>query len=152
MKLAEALVLRADIQKRLAQMRVRLQQSALVQEDEQPPENPVELLAELEQLLSQLGAMIARVNRTNLQTLLPDGATLTDALARRDVLDMRYSMISDLANTAANRIERYGRAEIRKISTVDVAALRRQLDEIARQRRELDTAIQATNWNVDLIE
>ncbi|MDQ2904204.1 MAG: DIP1984 family protein [Chloroflexota bacterium] len=152
MKLAEALVLRADIQKRLAQMRVRLQQSALVQEDEQPPENPVELLAELEQMLSQLGTMIARVNRTNLQTQLPDGTTLTDALARRDVLDMRYSIVSDLANIAANRIERYGRSEIRKIATVDVAALRRQLDEIARQRRELDTAIQATNWNVDLIE
>jgi hypothetical protein len=152
MKLAEALVLRADIQKRLAQMRVRLQQSALVQEGEQPPENPTELLTEMEQLLGQLGAMIGRVNRTNLQTQLPDGTTLTDALARRDVIDTRYSMISDLANTAANRIERYGRAEIRKVSTVDVAALRRQLDEIARQRRELDTTIQATNWNVDLIE
>ena len=32
MKLAEALVLRADLQKRIAQMRQRLQQSALVQE------------------------------------------------------------------------------------------------------------------------
>ncbi len=152
MKLAEALVLRADIQKRLARMRGRLQQSALVQEDEQPPENPAELMTELEQLLDQLRAMIARVNRTNLQTQLPDGMTLTDALARRDVLDTRYSIISDLANTAANRIERYGRAEIRKIATVDVAALRRQLDDIARQRRELDTAIQATNWSADLIE
>ena len=48
MKLAEALVLRADVQKRIAQMRVRLQQSALIQEGEQPPEDPKELLTELD--------------------------------------------------------------------------------------------------------
>jgi uncharacterized protein DUF6847 len=151
MKLAEALVLRADLQKRLAQLRERLRQSALVQEGEQPPENPEQLLTELDHLLSQLGVMIARINRTNMQTRLSD-EILSDALARRDMLSLRYSIITGLAETAANRIERYGRSEIRKISTVDVAALRRQLDEIARQRRELDTAIQATNWAVDLVE
>ena len=152
MKLAEALVLRADLQKRIAQLRERLRQSALVQEGEQPPENPEQLLTELDQLLSQLGDMISRINRTNMQIQLSAGEILSDALARRDMLSLRYSIITGLAETAANRIERYGRSEIRKISTVDVAALRRQLDEIARQRRELDTSIQATNWAVDLVE
>jgi hypothetical protein len=152
MKLAEALVLRADVQKRIAQLRERLRQSALVQEGEQPPENPEQLLIEMDQLLNQLGDLIIRINRTNIQTRFSTDETLTDALARRDVLSMRYSVIGGLADTAANRIERYGRSEIRKIATVDVAALRRQLDEIARQRRELDTAIQAMNWTTDLIE
>src|SRR5579859_710668 len=152
MKLAEALVLRADLQKRIAQLRERLRQSALVQEGELPPENPEQLLTELDQLLNQLGAMIARINRTNMQVHLPEGEVLSDALARRDMLSLRYGIITALAETAANRIERYGRSEIRKISTVDVAALRRQLDEIARQRRELDTTIQATNWTVDVVE
>ena len=152
MKLAEALVLRADLQKRIAQLRERLRQSALVQEGEQPPENPEQLLTELDQLLNQLGEMIARINRTNMQVHLGEGEILSDALARRDMLSLRYSIITGLAETAANRIERYGRSEIRKISTVDVAALRRQLDEIARQRRELDTTIQATNWTVDVVE
>ena len=152
MKLAEALVLRADVQKRLAQLSMRLQQSALVQEGEQPPEKPADLLVELEQLLEQLNDLIARINRTNLEIRLADGATLTDALARRDVLTQRYSIIDGLATAASNRVQRYGRAEIRMLSTVDVADLRRQLSEIARQRRELDTAIQAANWNSDLIE
>lgn len=152
MKLAEALVLRADLQKRLAQMRTRLSQSALVQEGEQPPENPVELLAELEQILKQLQDLIARINKTNLQSKLPDGTVLTDALARRDILSQHHSVINGLVETASNRIERYSRSEIRKLSTVDVAALRRQLDDLARQRRELDTTIQATNWTTDLLE
>ncbi len=152
MKLAEALALRADLQKRIVQMRQRLQQSALVQEGEQPPEDPKELLAELDQLLNQLGALITRINRTNLQTRLSEGVTLTDALAQRDVFSLRHNIITALADTASTRIERYGRSEIRRVSTVDVAALRRQLDEIARLRRELDTAIQAANWTTDLIE
>jgi hypothetical protein len=152
MKLAEALVLRADVQKRLAQMRARLTQSALIQEGEQPPENPVELLTELAQMLAQLQDLMARINKTNLQATLPDGTTLTDALARRDILALNHSIINSLTDTAANRIERYGRSEIRKLATVDVATLRRQMDELARQRRELDTAIQATNWTTDVLE
>ena len=152
MKLAEILVLRADVQKRIAQMRTRLQQSALVQEGEQPPENPQELLAELNALLNQLGELIARINHANLQTRLPDGTTITDALAQRDVLTLRHSIISGLADTASARIERYGRSEIRKVSTVNVAELRNQLNDIAHQRRELDTAIQATNWSTDIPE
>ena len=37
MKLAEALIQRADCQKRIAQLRQRLTRSAKVQEGEQPP-------------------------------------------------------------------------------------------------------------------
>jgi hypothetical protein len=44
MKLAEALADRADLQRRVEQMRMRLQASARVQEDEIPPEDPRKLL------------------------------------------------------------------------------------------------------------
>jgi len=152
MKLAEALVLRADVQKRIEQLRSRLRQSALVQEGEQPPENPLTLLDEMAELLTQLEGLIVRINRTNMQVALADGTNLTAALAQRDVLDTRISLIDTLAETAANRVERYGRSEIKKIATVDVAALRQQIASLARQRRELDTTIQATNWTVDLID
>ncbi len=152
MKLAEALVQRADVQKRIAQLGPRLQQSSMVQEGEQPPEDPQELLKELDQLLNQLQGLITRINKTNLRTNMPDGSSLTDALALRDVLSTRQSMLSDLANTAANRVDRYGRSEIRKLPTVDVAALRRTADEVARQRRELDTTLQGLNWTTDLVE
>ncbi|HEY0755519.1 MAG TPA: DIP1984 family protein [Ktedonobacteraceae bacterium] len=152
MKLAEALVLRADAQKRLGQLRDRLRLSALVQEGEQPPENPQELLEQLNVLLAQLEDLIIKINRANMQTSLGDGTILTDALARRDVLTHRYNSLSGLVDTASNRTDRYGRSEIRKLSTVDVAALRQQMDDVARMRRELDTQIQATNWTADLPE
>ena len=152
MKLAEALVLRADLKKRVEQLRARLQLSAMVQEGEQPPENPQELLAEMERLVTQLTDLVVRINRTNLQGQLTDGTQLTDALARRDGLALRSSVLSTVAESASNRLDRYSRAEIKKVPTVDVGAIRRQVDTLAQQRRELDTAIQAANWAIDLIE
>lgn len=152
MKLAEALTLRADLQKRVEQLRERLRLSALVQEGEQPPEDPAELLGEVERVLAELTALITRINRTNIATTLEDGTTLTEALARRDTLETHHSILETVADAASNKFDRYSRSEIRKVSAVDVAAIRKQLDQLAQQRRELDTRIQATNWATDLVE
>ena len=153
MKLAEALANRADLQRRIEQMRGRLQKSALVQEGESPPEEPEELLGEMERMISELEGYVRRINRTNLSATLSGGEmTLTDALARRDALSLRYGILKTLVSTASDRVPRYGRAEIRILSAVEVGPLRRRMDELARERRELDTAIQQANWATDLTE
>ena len=95
---------------------------------------------------------VERINRTNLSAALPDGTTLTAALARRDVLGLRYGLLRGLVEAASNRVPRYGRAEIRILATVEVAPLRRTMDEVARERRELDTALQGANWTTELLE
>jgi hypothetical protein len=103
MKLAEALTNRADLQRRIEQMRGRLQKSALVQEGESPPEDPQELLEETERLVSELEGYVRRINRTNLSATLADGeTTLTDALARRDALTLRYGTLKTLVSTASD--------------------------------------------------
>ena len=153
MKLAEALANRADLQRRIEQMRVRLQESAMVKEGENPPENPQELLDEAERLVTELEGYVRRINRTNLSATLADGeTTLTDALARRDALTLRYGTLNTFVSTASDRLPRYGRAEIRILPAGEVGPLRRRMDELARQRRELDTAIQPANWAIDLME
>ncbi len=153
MKLAEALANRADLQRRIEQMRGRLQNSALVQEGESPPEEPEELLGEMERMISELEGYVRRINRTNLSARLSGGEmTLTDALARRDAMTLRYGNLKTLVSTASDRVPRYGRAEIRILSAVEVGPLRRRMDELARERRELDTAIQQANWATDLTE
>src|SRR5579863_9548454 len=113
MKLAEALALRADIQKRISGLGDRVEESAKVQEGEQPPENPEELLTQLNDLFSQLESLIARINRTNLSATLANGTTLTDALARRDVLALRYRTLDAIADAAAEKQSRYSRSEIK---------------------------------------
>jgi hypothetical protein len=151
-KLGEALARRGDLQKRLAQLGVRLRESAVVQEGTEPPESPDELLGEVDRLADELERLIAVINQTNSSTRLPSGVTLTEGLARRDVLALRHGVLRQAAEAAAQAQSRYGRSEIRLVRLIDVAALRARLDDLARERRELDTEIQALNWTVDLIE
>lgn len=150
MKLAEALILRADAQKRIAQLQVRLQRSAKVQEGELPPENPQALLDELRSTLDELLALIRRINRTNAATLVEANRTLTDLLAERDVLAMERKVIDALIQETAAPNFRYSRTEIKAVMTVDVAALQQRINELARDYRILDTQIQQLNWTVDL--
>lgn len=151
MKLAEALIQRADCQKKIAQLRQRLNRSAKVQEGEQPPENPQELLVELENALADLTTLIQRINRTNSNTLFENG-TLSDALAQRDTLATRRSVLDSLIQEAAITHNRYSRSEVRFVSTVDIAALQRQVDSASQAYRLLDSQIQALNWQVDLLD
>jgi hypothetical protein len=151
MKLAEALLLRADCQKRIAQLEQRFIRSARVQEGEQPAENPHSLMAELETATAELTGLIQRINRTN-TAIEFDGKTLADALAERDVLQTKRKVYSTLMNAAAISQDRYMRTELRYVSTVNVAELQALIDRLARDYRELDARIQATNWLTDLNE
>jgi hypothetical protein len=154
MKLAEALALRADASRRAEQLRARVTGSARYQEGETPAEDAAALLAEAGEVLGELESLIRRINRTNAATPA-DGGTLTDALARRDVLRLRHSIVTAAADAAAGegqRGYRQLRSELRMIPALPVADLRRQADDLARQLREVDTLIQRTNWEADLAD
>lgn len=59
MKLAEALILRADTQKRIAQLKERLLLNAKVQAGDQPAEKPESLLAERDARMAQAAILRA---------------------------------------------------------------------------------------------
>ena len=151
MKLAEALILRADYQKRLAQLNQRLVNNARVQEGELPPEDPQQLLAELDNMVDQLKWLIQVINRTNSQTLFQE-QRLSDALAERDMLMLKRNAYSHLVDAASLQQSRYSCSEIKFICTVNVAQLQQQVNDLSRRYRELDSQIQAMNWQVDLVE
>ena len=152
MKLAEALVLRADTQKRILDIRKRLSLVARVQEGDRPAEDPQALLAEMDRAIDDLARLIQRINRTNAATELEPGLTLADALALRDMLDTRHTAYRELAQRATITQDRYSRSEVRFQSTVDAGALQRAADQMAQDRRDLDTRLQAAGWVIDLIE
>jgi hypothetical protein len=155
MKLAEALILRADCQKRLEQLKARITRSAKVQEGDAPPENPQELVVELERTADELADLIKRINRTNSSTRFgvePDTRTLSDVLAERDVLALRRSAYSGLAEAAAVTQNLYSRSEVKFVSTVNVAEVQKRTDDLARHYRELDARIQEANWKTDLLD
>jgi hypothetical protein len=152
MKLAEALIWRADAKKRLEQLKQRLVRSAKVQEGDAPAEDPVALLAEHERLSSEFMRMVQRINRTNVVTVLREDVTLADALAVRDSLTTRVDLLRTLTQAAAITQDRYTKSEVKFRSTVNVAELQQQINRLAVEHRDLDAQIQGMNWQVELLE
>ena len=152
MRLAEALAERADLQRRLAQLKQRLQQNAQYQEGETPAENPQELLAEYTRCADAWEILVAAINRSNHQIILDNGESLTAALARRDRLQAEHSMLVSLADAATPEQSRYSRSEIKMLAAIDVKTVRKRADEVAKTCRELDLRIQAANWANDLLD
>jgi hypothetical protein len=148
--MAEALILRADSQKRFEQLKQRLQQNARVQEGDTPAEDPADLLAEIEHVAVELTRMIQQINRTNSTVMLTPQQSLADALAARDVLKLRIAVYRDLAQAAAVNSIRTTRSEIKFRSTISVAEVQKQADQLAKAYRELDAQIQAANWLTEL--
>jgi len=152
MKLAEALILRADCQKRIAQLKSRLLVNAKVQEGDAPAETPQELIAELERTSGEFLDLIKRINRTNSATPFAGRGTISDALAERDVLSVQRTAYAELAQMGAITQGRITRSEVKYVSTINVAEIRKRADELAKKYRDLDARIQELNWQTELVE
>ena len=150
MKLAEGLLLRADIQKKLASLQARAQKYALVQEGERPAEDPQVILREVDAVTGELQLLVFAVNRANLKHKIKTGETLTEALAKRDALVLRHGTLESVISACARPPERYGIKEIRWVTTIDVRDLQSRADALAKDIRELNAAIQEAGWQVEL--
>lgn len=149
MKLAEALQERADLNRRIEQLRARLINNALVQEGESPAESPEELLKELDECILRLEELMAKINLTNCRTLV-DGKSLTELIAQKDALTLKISHYRSVINAASCAVPRATRSEIKIMSAVDVKALQKKTDDMSKQLRLLDNTIQQTNWTTEL--
>ena len=151
MKIAEALILRADIQKRISQLKTRFNNNAKVQENEEPTENPEFLLTELDDLISQLNDLIIKINKTNTLSII-DGISLVELIAKKDTLSQKAGILREFIEIASQKINLYSSTEIKVFSTINVPAQQKQLDKLSKEIRETDTKLQQANWTIDLIE
>ena len=86
MKLAEGLLLRADLIKKIEHLQNRIRPVLIVSDDKVPQEDPEELLAQMRKAIRDLETLIVRINKTNNKTLVEGEGSLMEALAKRDSL------------------------------------------------------------------
>lgn len=151
MKLAEALAIRKDTQKRIEQLKSRILNNVRVQEGDDPSENPLDLIKELDSSLNQLQQLVYLINKTNMHTVC-EGKTLTQLMAEKDVLAMRVNALRDIFNKASESQDRYSRSEIKMVTTIEIKPLGNQIDKLSKELRELDIKIQGLNFTTDLEE
>ena len=150
MKLATALSERADLQRRIAELGIRLNNNAKVQEGEKPAEEPKALLEELNRDFVRLEELIARINHTNNVTEF-EGKTLTDYIAKRDCLKQKITIMRSFLDRSSEKVARYSKTEIKIMSTIEVADIQKEVDALSKELRETDERIQELNWTTELI-
>jgi hypothetical protein len=151
MKLAEALAERSDCQNRLEDLRKRMVRTARVQEGEQPAEDSTELLKEAERLFSRLLELISAINRTNANTAFDKQRSISDAIAARDVTAKKRDFLTGIADAAGTRQDRYSKSEVKFVATFSVAQIQKQVDQLSKEFRKLDTKLQELNWQTELV-
>ncbi|TXD97843.1 septicolysin [Psychrobacter frigidicola] len=152
MKLAEALLIRSDMQKKLAQLKGRIRNNAKVQEGDTPSEDPNELIITASQIITELTALIERIHRTNAIANTDKGQSMLTLLVERDTLEMRHKLLIDAIEAANSEADRYSQREIKWHVMLSVASLQKQADDIAMKLRQINIIIQSNNWQIELIE
>ena len=128
MKLAEALRERKQLQIKMGTLRQKLIDNAIYQEGSKPVEDPAELIKALESTRGELAALIKRINATNSSVKVGD-FLLGDLVVDRDTRIMEVTALNNLIDQETQK----------------------KVDQLAKDIRELDNLIQATNWNTELI-
>ena len=136
MKLAEALRERKQLQIKMGTLRQKLIDNAIYQEGSKPVEDPAEL--------------IKRINATNSSVKVGD-FLLGDLVVDRDTRIMEVTALNNLIDQASQVSNRYSRSEILVLPSINVKETQKKVDQLAKDIRELDNLIQATNWNTELI-
>lgn len=151
MKLAEALLIRADMQKKLASLKSRIEKNIQVQEGEKPDEDPQELMQEAQQVNNELHQLISQIQRTNASAMLDDNQSMLAVLIERDTLTERHKIIMSALNKARQLNQRYSPREIKWLVTIPVKDLQKQADDVSGKIRQVNTRIQSANWQIDLV-
>ena len=143
MKLAEALLLRADLLRKIEQLQNRIRPVLIVSDDKQPQEDPAKLMAQLRKTIQDLEALVVKINTTNNVTAVPGYGNLMQALARRDALKMLSEKLRTIRYAA--QVNNSGEKALK--TTIDIKKLQAEMDQTGRDFRTLDSTIQEINWS-----
>ena len=152
MKLAEALSIRKSLSTKLGDLRDRLYNMAKVAEGDEPAEEPVVLIDDIDRVCGQLTRLITVINQTNISVTNAAGETMTSMLARRDVMKSQIDILRNTFEQATSAGSRYSRGDLKYIPAIDVKTLREKIDRLSKKYRELDMEIQMLNFSCDLVK
>ena len=151
MKLAEALLLRSDLQTKLASLQQRINNNVLIQEGDQASEDANALIQETIAVNQELHHLVQRIHLTNAQAKSIEGNPLLAVLNQRDMLTQQHRVLQQAIDSSRRENGRYSSSEIRWVKTISVADLQKQADAISQQLRKNNLEIQASNWQVELV-
>ena len=151
MKLAEALLIRADYQKKLENINMRILNNIKVQENDKPHEDPNKLIKESLKINDEMTNLICKINETNHNTKFNEDMNLAQALVKRDSLIKKRRTLDNIVGYAHEPDYRLTHTEIKMNFSINIEDLQKEIDNLSKEFRLLDVKIQEINWTTDLI-
>lgn len=152
MKLAELLIERSEMKKRIEVISSRLRRTAKVQEGDPITIPPDKMLTKLDYLIDRHELIIRKINHVNQSTMFEKDMTLADAVVKRESMKHRRNIYSALFSASYIEENRYSKSEIKFVATLNVDKIMEISDDLSRDIRLLDGKIQAKNWEVEVGE
>ena len=130
----------------------RINANVLVQDGDQPSEDPNELLKQVFSLIQEFQKLSYAIHKTNALTKLDDGRSLLALLTLRDEFVEQHKTLTEARSNTSRESDRYSTREIKWHKVIPVSSLQKQADDISLKLRDLNVLIQSNNWKIDLIE
>ena len=156
MKLAEALIERAALQKQLKALTERINNSIRVEEGDKPVEIIEELVAEYLAANEELSTLIIRINQTNATTDSGhQNLSITALIENRDREAREMNVYDSLATQVPNENRAYrdyrSKDDVKFVLSYNPRDYRKRADSLAKSIRTMDAKLQAANWTTDLL-
>ena len=152
MKLAEALSIRKSLADKMVDIKDRLYNVARIPEGDKPIEDPETLIEQLSAVAIDLKHIIFVINKTNLTITDENGTSMTQLLAKRDVMKGEIDVLKGVFSQATSQGGRYSRQELKYVPALDVTKLQQKIARMSKEYRELDMKVQTLNFSCDVLE
>ena len=110
------------------------------------------LLLEFDDCNRQWEELVWRINKTNSLVMTEPSVSIADMIIKRDAIKQKINALYKLSAGATIELNRYSRSEIIHRSAISVPEIQNQINELSKDYREIDTKLQALNWNTDLLK
>ena len=150
MKLAEALILRSDLNKKIQSLKERLGRYSVVQQGDNPHEDPEDVYRQASGVTDSLKDLIIKIEASNQIAKIKDGRTIAVALAERDNLIIKHALVNSAIDGTKKEPDRYGVKEIKWVSTISVKDYQKRMDDYSKSIRDINVMIQEANWLYEL--
>jgi hypothetical protein len=158
-KLAQALIERKVLKNKIHDLVELIDEVATIQEGDEVPDI-AKMLSELDELHDEHYKLDLAIRDANYAySIFPHKGTvmlLQDAIAVRDLWKYQSKSYGDLAGLGAGAYRglrgrfRRSQSEIRYIDFLDRNKMMELRDDYAQRARDIDAAIQARNWEIEL--
>jgi molybdopterin converting factor small subunit len=154
MKLAEALIEKKNLAARIGELQGRYTAAAVIEEGTEPDEVAEDLLQSLTTSFEQWETLTVQINVANNRILVGD-KTMMQSLAHRDSLKTQISHFNVIAGAIRQRnsSRRFYTESGPKMVVADGVNAKffiKLVDDLSKELRLLDAAIQAANWANEL--